>query len=70
MIINGLTENYECYLVDNGTIDTVISVNGHEIVFSHEFACDFRTLDGDFTDNSFRELCEIAIDEYQYDCFE
>ena len=58
-------DNHECYLVDDGTLDTVISVNGIEFHYDTEFASQFRDETGAMTEIGFKNLCEIAIDDYE-----
>jgi hypothetical protein len=45
-----LIDNYNVFLLDNGTLETVISVDGYEVTFSQEYASDFRDAEGCFTD--------------------
>lgn len=51
-------------LVDDGTLDTVVSVNGTELRYSQEFAADFRDETGAITRRGWLELREIAIEDY------
>lgn len=60
---NGQT--YSCNLVDDGTLDTVISVDGEEFRFSHDYASWFRDDEGNFFDEGFLELCDECIDEIE-----
>ncbi len=56
---------YECYLEDDGTLDTVVSVNGREFRYDCEFAADYRDDDGVMTDDGFYQLACDAIDAYE-----
>ncbi|MCH7759839.1 hypothetical protein IIA15_00335 [candidate division TA06 bacterium] len=59
---------YDVLLGDDGTLDTVIVIDGEqEIRFSQEYASTFRQEDGSFTESSFRELAEEAVDIYEED---
>lgn len=51
-------------LVDDGTLDTVVSVNGTELRYSQDFASEFRDDTGGFTRQGWKELREIAIEDY------
>ena len=55
---------FDCYLIDDGTLDTVIQVNGWECRYSHEYASCFRDESGALTDAGFIELCDESIDDY------
>jgi len=57
MKING----HDCYLEDNGTLGTVISVDGVSTTFSHEFASMFREGDGSFSVTGFADLAMEAL---------
>jgi hypothetical protein len=69
MIIKGTDgKKYECYLGDDGTLDTVIIVNGHEFRFDAEYAAYFRNSHGAMTKKGFKELCHECIDDlWQYE---
>ena len=54
---------YDVYLEDDGSLDTVISVNGREIRFSQEHAVDYRDESGSMTKHGLRELGIEAIEE-------
>jgi len=54
---------YECNLLDDGSLDTVIEVDGIEHRFSNEFASGCRDKNGAMTENGLKELCLIAIDD-------
>ena len=56
---------FECFLVDRGTMDTHIRVNGWETAFDGEYASGFRKRDGSFGKAGFRALCQEAIEAYQ-----
>ena len=60
------TENYNVSLSDDGTLDTVIIVNGQELRYDQEFASQFRNKKtGDFTKKGWEELKKIAIEDYE-----
>lgn len=55
-------DGHECYLGDDGTLDTVIVVDGHEFRLSEtSWARDPDT--GAMTDEGFIELCKECIDD-------
>jgi hypothetical protein len=54
---------YECSLIDDGTLDTVIQIDTVEHRFSTEFASHYRDDEGYLSDKCFRLLCEMAIEE-------
>lgn len=58
-------KEYDVYLVDDGTMDTVIKVEDREYRYDMEFAADFRKQDGSFSNKGFRELALDAIDSYE-----
>jgi hypothetical protein len=63
-------ENHECFLGDDGTLDTVIIVDGKEYRFDTEFASQYRTKSGKMTKKGFVELCNIVFGEiamFDYD---
>ena len=55
-------DGHNCWLVDDGTLDTVISVDGEEVRFDCEYASEFRDTDGSMTETGFLQLAEEAID--------
>ena len=57
IIIGG--KEYDVRLLDDGTLDTVISVNGQECRYSQEFASIYRDSDGVMTKQG---LMDLAID--------
>jgi hypothetical protein len=62
MIIDyGNNEKYEIELIDDGTLDTVISINEKEFRFSSEYAEIYRTEEGYMTEEGLRELAEETI---------
>jgi len=65
MIFKTLTDNYDCYLVDDGTLDTVISVDGNNVRFDAEYASQYRTTSGKLTENGFIELAREAIEHHE-----
>ena len=56
MIIDGK----ECYLCDDGTLDTVIEVEGREHRWTDTSF--YRDENGILTENGFIELCQEAIE--------
>jgi hypothetical protein len=58
-------KGHDVFLADNGTLDTVITVDGHEIVYDCDFSGQYRDIHGDFTRKEFRALGEIAVDDYE-----
>ena len=56
-------EGHECYLVDDGTLDTVISIDGKEYRLDAEYTSQFRHDSGAMTDEGFAELCKECINE-------
>ena len=65
MKITDKGKEYECFLMDDGTLDTVISVNGQEHRFSTEYAATYRDAMGAMTTDGFYELAYEAIDAYE-----
>lgn len=62
MIIDyGNEERYEIELIDDGTLDTVISINNKEFRFSSEYAEIYRDKEGYMTEDGLRELAEETI---------
>ena len=62
MIIDyGNKERYEIELIDDGTLDTVISINKKEFRFSSEYAEIYRDKEGYMTEEGLRELAEETI---------
>tara|TARA_R100000773_G_C4216968_1_gene115512 strand:- start:204 stop:407 length:204 start_codon:yes stop_codon:yes gene_type:complete len=62
MIIDyGNEERYEIELIDDGTLDTVISINNKEFRFSSEYAEIYRDKEGYMTEEGLRELAEETI---------
>lgn len=62
MIIDyGNKERYEIELIDDGTLDTVISINNKEFRFSSEYSEIYRDKEGYITEEGLRELAEETI---------
>ena len=59
-------QDFTCYLEDDGTMDTVISINGIEYRYDGEYCCDFRDEDGSMTEDGFFALIEETLS----DCWE
>jgi len=55
--------DHECYLMDDGTLDTVIEIDGMEHRFSTEFASSYRDSNGSLSGSGFTALCKMAIEE-------
>jgi len=58
-------KEYNVYLEDDGTLDTVVSVNGKDIRFDTEFASQFRNRKGEITKKGWEQLKEEAINAYE-----
>ena len=54
--------SYECNLVDDGTLDTVIDIDGTEHRYSWETGADMRNFDGSIIEKRFIELCKLTIE--------
>ena len=54
-------ETYQCFLIDDGTLDTVIEVGGHEFRFGD--TSHLRDTDGTLTDKGFIVLCDECIED-------
>ena len=54
---------HEVFLSDDGTLDTVIEVDGHEVRFDGEHASSYRTRDGVMTDRGLRALAIEALQD-------
>lgn len=70
---------YEAYLLDDGTLDTVIQIRvpGKKlslktIYINHYDAAVYRSEDGSFTDSKFKELVNdyLGMFDYEHDNFE
>jgi len=53
-------DNHYVCLIDDGTLDTVLSVNGQEVRFASD-AC-VRYADGSIPQAEFDELAEMAVE--------
>jgi hypothetical protein len=58
-------ETFDCYLGDDGTLDTVIEVNGVRVRFDCEYASGFRDGEGRMTEEGFKELAVEAIESIE-----
>jgi len=56
-------EGHECWLVDDGTLDTVISIDGEDYRFSTDYASAYRDENGDMTESGFSDLCMEVIED-------
>ena len=54
---------HEVFLQDDGTLDTVILVDGVQIRYSQEYAADFRTESGMLTYDGLKELAIEALQD-------
>ena len=59
--VNGRT--YEVWLGDDGTLDTLITVNGQEFRFDGEYASQYRTRDGAMTARGLRALALECVED-------
>jgi hypothetical protein len=58
---------HDVQLIDDGSLDTVISVNGREMRYSTEFGSLFRNKKGELTQKGFAQLKKMAVDDYEND---
>jgi hypothetical protein len=56
-------KGYEIYLADDGTLDTVINIDGIDIHFDCEYASQYRTLDGKMKIKGLKLLVDEIIKE-------
>lgn len=61
---------YQVFLVDDGTLDTVISINGHEVRYDQEYASSFRDRHGTMKKSGLKKLALEALEEDYYNIFE
>ena len=54
---------FECYLIDDGTLDTVIEIDGTEHRFDGDYANQYRDKNGTMMEEGFIELCKECIEE-------
>ena len=54
---------YECYLIDDCTLDTVIEIDGTEHRFDGDYTSFYRDKNGAMTEKGFIELCKECIEE-------
>ena len=54
---------YDVYLLDDGTMDTVIEINGIEHRFDGEYTSNYRTKTGEMTLVGLELLARECIDE-------
>lgn len=55
---------YDVFLVDDGTMNTVVRVEHREYRYDAEYAAQFRKKNGDFSLRGFRELAKDAIEAF------
>lgn len=62
---HGCGKTHEVYLCDDGTMDTVIEVDGSEIRYDCDYAASYRSDDGAMTREGLRSLaieaCEMDL---------
>jgi hypothetical protein len=58
-------KKYDVYLGDDGSLDTIVSVEGHDIRFDSEYASQFRNKKGEMTKAGWKRLKQAAIDAYE-----
>ena len=63
MTIRHSGREHEVYLGDNGTLDTLITVDGIEHTFDGEYASQYRDSDGAMTEDGLRTLAIECIEE-------
>lgn len=62
------TQDYRYELLDDGTLDTVVSATDKEHGHTHEERIDaetaayYRESDGSFTDQGFADFCDALLD--------
>jgi len=69
---------FDCYLSDDGTLDTIIEINKYgehkeKVFLLREYvridsydASEYRSSDGSFTDDSFRDLCIDHLNIFEH----
>ena len=63
MQVNVDSTKYEVYLLDDGTMDTVIEIDGIEHRFDSEYASFYRAKMGEMTIDGLEMLAKECIDE-------
>ena len=61
MYITVMGRGFECFLGDNGTLDTVFYVDGVAHTIDCDIAAEYRKKDGGFSASGFKKLCEWII---------
>jgi len=61
MLIKDGKYTYEVFLIDDGSLDTVIEINGKIFRFDSEYASIYRNKDGEMTEKGLKELAEETI---------
>lgn len=61
-------EGHDVFLRDEGTLDTVLTVDGCRHSFDHETAADHRDERGALTDEGFKALAEEALEDHLTGC--
>ena len=60
-----IIDGYLVELIDEGTLDTVLQVNGvHRVSFGQEYAAEFRDNVGALTEAGFESLAQEAIEDF------
>ena len=62
-----LLNNHEVLLEDDGTLDTVISVDGEQYRYDTEYAAMFRDGDGTLTEKGFIKLAKETIEAHEFE---
>ena len=52
---------YEVYLIDDGSLDTVIEINGKNYRFDSEYASIYRDKNGVMTEKGLKELADNLV---------
>ena len=63
MYITVAGQTFDCTLGDDGTLDTLVYIDGMEHTVSQEAAAEYRTKDGGFTRAGFKRMCTWIIEE-------
>jgi len=58
---------FECYLGDDGTLDTVIHIDNQTFRFSQEYVAHYRDKAGTLSDEGFNDLCNECIDDMYWE---
>ena len=61
MLITVNEQTYNCVLGDNGTLDTLVVVDGIDVIISQETAAEYRAKDGGFIKSRFARFCQEVV---------